>query len=424
MAKPIPGQQYVVVEGDTLSGIAGRAYGDPNLYPRIFNANSLRSNDPDKIAIGEVLNIPVLVETENLKRRFFESEVGDGFVLKLGKRTLPVMAGKVTRGINLIASAWSATIAWKPELDPLLDELLFAVRFTKASAFLDGQLKVSGFLYRADKIFSNKGRLVKLSGGSFTTDLLDSNLLPPYQEEKVTLLQYFRKRLTPLGIGVKSVIGLEETPGPDPTQFNTKTIGATEKIADYFMKLATQSRVLLSDSPEGDLLITQADIKAKSVGTLEEDKQNVQEWKFSIDARKLFNTYNAISQGPSWESKGGIAKDDTVPRSRILTFTADNSLKGEMSEIAAWKRNTEIAKALSLTVPVTSWNAPDGSLWRENTIVTVRSKTFGVPDGFNFLIKQVAYDFDDKKGETALLHIVPPTLYTGEEPNLPWRKTV
>lgn len=49
---------YTVVSGDTLSKIAKEVYGDPNQYPKIFEANKPMLTDPNKIYPGQVLYIP------------------------------------------------------------------------------------------------------------------------------------------------------------------------------------------------------------------------------------------------------------------------------------------------------------------------------------------------------------------------------
>jgi nucleoid-associated protein YgaU len=49
---------YTVKSGDTLSKIAKHAYGDPNAYNKIFDANKPMLSDPDKIYVGQVLRIP------------------------------------------------------------------------------------------------------------------------------------------------------------------------------------------------------------------------------------------------------------------------------------------------------------------------------------------------------------------------------
>ena len=51
-------QYHEVVEGDTLSKIAEKYYGDSSLYPQIFEANKNILTDPNKIKIGQKLRIP------------------------------------------------------------------------------------------------------------------------------------------------------------------------------------------------------------------------------------------------------------------------------------------------------------------------------------------------------------------------------
>ena len=51
-------EQYTVVPGDTLSGIARAKYGDASLYGRIFDANRDEISDPNLIFVGQVLRIP------------------------------------------------------------------------------------------------------------------------------------------------------------------------------------------------------------------------------------------------------------------------------------------------------------------------------------------------------------------------------
>ncbi len=51
-------QWHEVVSGDTLSKIAEKYYGDPSLYPQIFEANRDQLADPDKIEVGQKLRIP------------------------------------------------------------------------------------------------------------------------------------------------------------------------------------------------------------------------------------------------------------------------------------------------------------------------------------------------------------------------------
>ena len=52
------GQTYTVKPGDNLSKISKQLYGDAGEYMRIFYANRDALKDPDKIQVGQVLNVP------------------------------------------------------------------------------------------------------------------------------------------------------------------------------------------------------------------------------------------------------------------------------------------------------------------------------------------------------------------------------
>ena len=51
-------QTHKVVAGDTLFGLAQNAYGDGNLWPRLFTANRDIISDPNRIKVGQVLRVP------------------------------------------------------------------------------------------------------------------------------------------------------------------------------------------------------------------------------------------------------------------------------------------------------------------------------------------------------------------------------
>ena len=52
------GRTYVVVNGDSLSKIAKREYGDANKWRTIYEANTDLIKDPDLIYPGQELKIP------------------------------------------------------------------------------------------------------------------------------------------------------------------------------------------------------------------------------------------------------------------------------------------------------------------------------------------------------------------------------
>lgn len=51
-------QWHEVAKGETLSKIAEKYYGDPSLYPKIFEANRDSIKDPNLIRVGQKIRIP------------------------------------------------------------------------------------------------------------------------------------------------------------------------------------------------------------------------------------------------------------------------------------------------------------------------------------------------------------------------------
>jgi prophage tail gpP-like protein len=418
MANPIPGKAYTVQPGDTLSDIAARAYGDPGLWPRIFNANqkNIRSGDQDVVAVGEVLIIPVLPEEEALRSAQTQAgQINDGPELKLEDRIVPVQSLRVFKAMDSIAAGWSATIAWEPGKDALLDQLTAPFFYPKATVKLDGKLQVTGKLYRPKTKKDNDGTSIELYGFSNTIDAVDSTLKPPYEANNTTLLQRCNDLLIPMGIGVE-VAPLLDPGGP----FDRVIATPTEKKFDHLSKLAAQRRLILSSTPEGNVLITRADLDSPAVGTIEEDVSLAGPFEADFDGRKRFNTYRVIGQGANKTTqKVGIAKDADIPISRFTTITASDALKGEMSDVARWRRNRAAAEALTLPLPVNGWNAPNGEMWRENTRLTLKSKTLRIPDGFTLMIRRVELEWDNK-GKNTVLNLIPPSFYSDGETETPW----
>ena len=144
-------------------------------------------------------------------------------------------------------------------------------------------------------------------------------------------------------------------------------------------------------------------------------------WQAKFEGRKRFQSWRVTCQTPNkTEKKVGISKDNNVPIARFKNVTVDNSTVGDIQNTADWVRSKSFKDALTIPFPQPSWFDPNGNLFMENTIVTVRSITLGVPNGFNFLIRQVDYT-SSIDGDTCVLHLVPPQVYTGEVIVEPWR---
>lgn len=414
--KPVPGKKYTIQDENSLSQVAGRAYGDITLWTRIWSANQsqLKSGDPNLIFPGEIIIIPLLPERESVKTSTADKDLSgkekDEVTILLDGIEVKSPATKIIKTMDTAADGWTAVIPWKHGEDTELDKRLLPYAYTPAAVYIGGKLKISGLLYVVQPGKAADGTVKKLSGFSFTADLIDSTLKPPYEKNNVTLRQRAEELVKPFGIDVI----FNDDPGG---AFNRVTAKEDDTVFGHLASLAAQRSLLVSSTADGNLSFTKA-ASGKPVSTIEENKQGAQIFEATFDGRKRFNIYRALGQSPSG-AKVGIAKDSKVPRSRFVTFQANETINGDIEQAAKWRRSKQLAEALTIPFPVSSWFDQNGKLWEENTLVEVVSPTLSIPNGFTFLIKSVEYN-DTTSGKTAILNLVPPQVYSGEELVDPW----
>ncbi len=415
MPKATPGQKYTIVKGDTLWGIAAQAYGIPQKWRVIWDANksTLKSGDPNLIYPGEVLIIPTIEEVEPIEGNdILPGDSLQDFTIILDGERLVVQSARALRTMHTAADGWSAVQMW-PRGVPELEGLVRPYRYEKAEVYVGGQLVITGQHYTPTNEASDKAYTQRLKGASYTKDMIDSSVQPPYEFRNITIDKLMKQLLEPLGI--KFEIDPEiDVGGP----FNRVTAQPTDKIFDFLAKLAKQRSLLISSTPRGEALLTAAKMTG-SVGTIGDELPPGRELTATFDGAKRFYAYTVLSKRRGNKPKRATAIDDLVPRSRLTTINADETEAGDIQKTADWERSKRLADALTIPFPVTDWYAPNGELWRENTIVTVKSPIIYAPFGFDFLIRSVEYIYE-KSGRSGTLNIVPPEVYTGEPLVEPW----
>lgn len=422
MSRPIIGKVYVVQPGDSLSSIAAVAYGDENQWEIIHNANqnSLKSNDPNLIFPGEELIIPERPGLKQIKDDLIKSSHGDDLLeIQVDGRIIPIVSATIIRTMNTASDAWSATIAWEPGKDEFIDNVTRPFGYPDAKAYINKERMVTGTLFDVEQLLDNEGSRKNLIGYSSTINIVDSNLRPDnYEDNNVSLKQRAEKLLKPYGLRVVIDDSVKEKANE---VFDRVAASDTDTIFSHLAKLAVQKKMIISSTEKGNLLLTSANIKSKPVGTIEEGSATgSMAYKAKFDGRKRFSVWRVSCQTPDKdEKKIGISKDNKVPLARFKNVTVNNDSEASIKETSEWIRSKDFTKAMAIPFPFPSFFAPNGELWRENTLVTVKSKTIGVPNGFNFLIQQVKYK-TDTEGEGVILSLIPPEVYTGEVIEEPW----
>jgi prophage tail gpP-like protein len=417
--RPTAGFRYKVVNGDRLDNIEKSAYG--YITGNLESANPQLSGRPislenrPTIYAGDILNIPLDPNRQKLKSELAKGQLSgkdpNDVTLIIADIEIPAESIRIRRTMDTPADGWSCRIEWTPGQDVNIDKIVLPYTYPLAQVYIGNNLVISGNLYSVAPEQSKDGLTITMEGFSFAADILDSTMPTPYEQENITLEDRANQLLQ--HIGIKAVFE-----GGEDEKFDRVTGDVTDKIFDHLNSLASQRGLLISSTPEGNLLFTKPSTAAP-VGTIKSGDPLPIGWGAKFDGRKLFNQIKAIGESPGNVTKSATVTDKNIPRSRFMTYKADNTKKGDIEQAARWKRAKQFADALTLPYPVTGFYAPNGELWKENTLVTVVSPEIFIPNGFTFLIRQVEYTLE-KSGRSATLSLVPPSVYTTEEIELPW----
>lgn len=420
--KATPGKEFTAKTNRTVEDVAVEAYGKTGKAPAIWGANpGLESN-------GEIPKHTRLIIPPTLHHADLTGKGPEDLTVVIDGLEVPMLACKICRTMDTCADGWAGSIAWTPGESLALDRVTRPFEYPLAAVFIGGQLIVGGYLYGVSPEMTAQGMTKTLTGYSATADAIDSTVMPPYEFNNVTLEQLAQYYCDPFGI---NAVFQSDFGGP----FARTTAHEGETIFEHLSRLAAQRSGLVSCTNGGDMLFHRAKTGSKPVGTLQEGQPFVTGWRAEFDGRKLFGAYTVITSGEKGRKNapakwGKIVEDKVgassitehnhlVPRSRFLTFRADDVTPGNIHNAAKWKRNKHITEALTITFPVSGWYAPNGRLWEVNTIVTVVSATLSVPKGFNFLIRAVEFDLESNK-RSATLHLVPPQAYNGKDMGDVW----
>lgn len=389
----------------------------------------------------------------------------DTLTVTVGNRDIIVESASFVRTMDTGADACTIIMPWEMGLDAEIDRITKPYSYSPAKIKIGDEVISEMVLYDVTQRTNSSGTVKELDFFSKTADIIDSTIIAPYEMNNVKLTDRCKQQCNPFGINV--IIGDDTLQSISETRkviYNTgKTrefiVGAnltntlkwqpitqkfpikksklvtdekkfprvkaepTETIFSHLAKLAAQRGLLLSCAPSGDLLLTTANINGKPVGTIEEELSPLaSEFQAKFSGRDRFAMYRAIVKSSSSSRPAGIqtAKDSVVKAPRLLTFNADDNIPGEAKSAAEWRKNKSAADAMSISFPVNGWYAPDGTLWKPNTTVTIISDTIGTgKNGFTFLITRVELKYSSG-GNSATLELKPPSVYQSGIIQEPW----
>lgn len=336
------------------------------------------------------------------------------FDLRINGQSEPVTNARLIDSMDEAVDGFTAQIVVNPETQPDLFEAIKPRRFSPVAVYIEDELALTGKLTKRKAAGKN---VYNIAGWSNTFNFIDSHLAPPYTYPNQDLHQIATAVAKQTGTPVK----FDTEPGGQfKGDMATVTVG--QSGFTFLKPLARLRNQVISCTPEGELLFQEANTSGQSVGSIiEDDPSSLIATDFSgneIDDRKTFKTIKVIGRTPGGSGEG-LATDKKMPEPRHKVIRVNGQTKGAMQETAEWQKNIDIIKALTLKIPVAGWLAPDKTIWKSNTLVSLQSQRMFIPNGFTFLIRAVELILDDN-GKTAMLSLIPPNVYTKNPVVEPW----
>ncbi|KPK95637.1 hypothetical protein AMJ80_04495 [bacterium SM23_31] len=346
---------------------------------------------------------------------FIAGKKFDELTLVIENREIIISSGKLLRTMDTGADAFTCVMPWQPGLDSEIDSITAPKSYSEARIYIGGYLQMTGILYYVKSRMGIDGISRELKIYTKIADMIDSVWRPPYEQNNIDIYDLCVNQANNFDITVALDNGVSKG-----GKFSRITVEQTEKCFVSLAKFAAQRGLLLSCTEYGQLLIVKPNVDSQPVGTLQVENPYAENYEFEFDGRKRFYQYEVIlSSSQSNRTKvKHQAIDSSIPLTRFLTTSANESLPGEGLNAAEWKRNKTAAEALQISFPVNSWYAANNELFQPNTTITIDNPVIS-ENGFTFLISQVEFNYE-VNGTTSILQLKPPSMYQIGDIEEPW----
>lgn len=250
-------------------------------------------------------------------------------------------------------------------------------------------------------------RNLTISGRDKTGDLVDCSHVGKNEFNNMKLEAITKELIRPFGIGV---IFFAET----GAAFSKLTITQGDSVFTALEKMAKQRNLLLTSSPEGNLVFEKKGVVRASTELIE--GYNIKQAGIELDNTERFSKYHVKSQAtgliglPSDATQAkGLAEDEGIDRYRPIVIINESQGDGKTAQQRAeWEASLRSAKACNVSVVVVGWTQKDGELWATNQIVFIDCPSIGIKQ--DMLISKVNFELSEN-GKITELELIRPDAF-------------
>lgn len=405
---------YKIKKGDTLDKIARQHYGSENNSDAILRANpDLGKQLPENtfIAIPELSNNPQVRNITVLSNN--DNEVS---LLIDGVRFRFWNSIRLDRAIDRVH-----TVEFTAPFDAgnrNFRQLLRPFSFQNVSVFVGGIVLFKGTMVAVKPELLDTGKTISVSCYSLAGVLNDCTppaSAYPLEYNQLGLRDIAQSLCTPFGI---SVVFLAD----QGAVFERVACDPTRKILDFLQELAKQRGLIIASGKNGELIFWRGVESGNAVASFVQGQSPLISVIPSFSPQEYYSHVTGIEPVVT----GTEGSQYTVKNPRLngvvrpLTFTAQDTIGGNIKSAVAAKSSRMFANMVSYEISVSSWRDKNGHLWQPNTNIYIQAPDAMIYEKYEFTIRSVSFEKDAEQ-ETATLNVVIVGSFNSEIPEvLPW----
>lgn len=275
--------------------------------------------------------------------------------------------------------------------------------FMPCTIYAGDDLLMTGYVVEYGSRMEASSHVTTIIARSKTQDIVDSVCAVPFQSigRGYTLPSIAATMCAPFGINI-----VTEAAGGDLSQFLQLLFNLDETIFGLLERLARTQGILLTDNPNGDLVLTNAGSATSSSAVVL--GSNVMKAELRYNVQQRFNKYIVRGQSNFSLDAGGsvnpstqiiaTATDTSMPqRNRIHAITIE--MGGDVAfnqKRADWLMKWSIGQSKKLHITLPGWREANGNLFTPNTMTPCILQELGINE--IMLLVDVKYLYDNELG--------------------------
>jgi prophage tail gpP-like protein len=278
----------------------------------------------------------------------------------------------------------------------------------------NGELLITGFVLSQKMSSQSSKQLSSISGYSLTGVLEDCQIPPelyPLQSDGRTLREIAQRLMGYFGIDI--VIDTNVAAKVNSV-FDKTTASETTTIKQYLTSMASQKNIVLSHTPKGELLFTQARTQKEVSWHFTNDMPNTS-MELTFNGQPMHSSITLQKQA---SAEGGNAGEVTI-RNPYVPFVKRPKVKSQSSGTdndtgdAARKALSEELKNITLVITTSQWEI-GGEIVKPNNVIAVTNPEIYLYNKTNWFVESVSLKGNEKQ-TTATLTCVLPEVFNEDE---------